>query len=202
MNTLFCVFALGACCRFFSNSARVPMRNRWIVFVVLLGVLACSAPLSFAQCNGLTYAGEAHGEGAFGSNLYGFGEVLLPPNIKLDTSYHQTTIGAVANGKSDARSRLVASEVPAGICIVPSGDNNANHGWAVGDGAEPRIQLIPAAWDMQTNTITRYKFGIRLYCTTGSGELDRTTGGCNAKVAVYYKPLATTDTKAPTKKPK
>jgi len=178
------------------------MRNGWILLVVAVGVLACSAPVSFAQCDGLQYAGEAHGEGSFGSNLYGFGEVILPSNIKLDTSYHQTAIGAVANGKSAARSRLVASEVPAGICIVPTGDNTANHGWAVGDGAEPRIQLIPASWDMKTNTITQYKFGIRLYCTTGSGELDRTTGGCNAKVAVYYKPLVTTAANASTKKPK
>jgi hypothetical protein len=178
------------------------MRNGWILVVVALGVFACSAPVSSAQCEGLQHAGEAHGEGSFGSNLYGFGEVVLPPNIKLDTSYHQTTISAVANGKSSALSHLVASEVPAGICIVPTGDNNANHGWAVGDGADPRIQLIPAAWDVKTNTITQYKFGIRLYCTTGSSEFDRTTGGCNAKVAVYYKPLVTTATRATTKKPK
>jgi hypothetical protein len=178
------------------------MRNGWILVVVVLGVFACSAPVSFAQCEGMKYAGEAHGEGSFGSNLYGFGEVLLPLNAKLDASYHQTTIVAVANGKSSATSRLVASEVPAGICIVPSGDNTANHGWAVGDGAEPRIQLIPATWDTKTNTISQYKFGIRLYCTTGSGELDRTTGGCNAKVAVYYKPLVTTAAKGATKKPK
>lgn len=171
-------------------------------FIVALVALAFCVPLSLAQCGGLAYAGEAHGEGSFGSNLYGFGEVVLPSSIKLDTSYHQTSIGAVANGKSDARSRLVASEVPAGVCIVPSGDNNANHGWAVGDGPEPRIQLIPAAWDMKTNTILQYKFGIRLYCTTGSGEFDRTTGGCNAKVAVYYKPLVTTAGKAPTRRPK
>ena len=55
---------------------------------------------------------------------------------------------------------------------------------------------------MKTNTISQYKFGIRLYCTTGSGEVDRTTGGCNAKMAVYYKPLAVTAAKASAKKSK
>lgn len=177
------------------------MRNGWIL-VVTLGVLACSAPVGFAQCDGLRHAGDAYGTGSYQSDLKAFREVLLAPNVKLDTSYHQPKIDAVANGKSEARSRLVASEVPAGICIVPSGDETANHGWAVGDGYEPRIQLLPAVWDSNTNTISQYKFGIRLYCTTGSGALDATTGGCNAKVAVYYKPLVTTPTKASTKKPK
>jgi len=180
----------SALCQFFGGGEKT-MRNRWVLVVLTLAIVVCCAPASRAQCGGLTFAGYAYGDGHFGSNLYGFGEVLLPPNIKLDGSYHQTTIGAVANGKSDARSRLVPSDVPAGICIEPSGDNSADHGWAVGDGIEPRIQLLPARWDINTNLVTQYKFGIRLYCTTGSGLPAMTTGGCNAKVAVYYKPVMT-----------
>lgn len=176
-----------------------PQAHRWIAFVLTLGILGCFPNASHAQCDGLKHAGQVGGEGAFGSNLYAFKEILLPANIKLDTSFHQPSISAVANGKSDARSRLVASEVPAGICIVPSGDNNANHGWAVGDGQEPRISLVPAVWDTNTNTISQYKFGIRLYCTTGSGELDRTTGGCNAKVDVFYKVVVAAPAKTPKK---
>jgi hypothetical protein len=167
----------------------MQMRNQWIALFIILAVVACSG-IAFAQCNGLQYVGQLYGQGSFNSNYYGFREVLLPTNAKIDSSYHQPSIAAVANGKSDARSRLVASEVPAGICIAPSGDNNAAHGWSVGDGADPRIQLAPATWDMSTNTITQYKFGMRLYCTTGSGELDRTTGGCNVKVDVFYKPAS------------
>jgi hypothetical protein len=174
------------------------MKTRWVLFVLALAVFVCSAPASKAQCDGLKFAGYAYGEGHFNSNLYGYGEVLLPPNTKLDKTFHQTTISAVANGKSDARSRLVPSDVPAGICIVPTGDNSANHGWAIGDGIEPRIKLEPANWD-DNNVITQFKFGIRLYCTTGSGIGDMTTGGCNAKVAVYYKPLTTTAKNVSTK---
>jgi|SRR5208337_1243502 len=180
------------------------MRKRWTPVVMTLGLLACFGNISLAQCPaGFEHVDKPlYGQGSFGSNYYGFGEVLLPPNIKLDTSYHQPSIPAVANGKSDARSRLVASEVPAGIYIVPSGDNSANHGWAVGDGAEPRIQLVPAVWDANTNTISQYKFGMRLYCTTGSGEFDRTTGGCNVKVDVCYKLAPAAATKTVPKKSK
>lgn len=168
----------------------LPQIPRCLLALIALGISACFAEVSSAQCDGLQHAGQVYGEGSFNSNFYGFKEVLLPRDVKLDTTYHQPSISAVANGKSDARSRLVASEVPAGICIVPSGDNSANHGWSVGDGAEPRIHLIPAVWDTNTNTISQYKFGIRMYCTTGSGALDATTGGCNVKVDVYYKAAA------------
>lgn len=162
-------------------------KRYWTAVAITLIAVACSGT-SWAQCNGFQYVGQLYGEGSFNSNYYGFREVLLPANAKIDTSYHQPSIAAVANGKSDARSRFVASEVPPGICIVPAGDNKANHGWSVGDGAEPRVLLSPGAWDMATNTITQYKFGMRLYCTTGSGEIDRLAGGCNVKVDVFYKP--------------
>ena len=165
------------------------MRLTIVRFMFALAVVICLGNVSFGQCpTGLEHVDkQLYGEGSFGSNLVAFGEVLLPPGVNLDSSYHQASIPAVANGKSDARSRLVASEVPPGIYIVPSGDNSANHGWSVGDGPEPRIQLVPAVWDMHTNTISQYKFEMRLYCTTGSGEYDRTTGGCNVKVDVCFK---------------
>lgn len=172
------------------------MRRCVMAVATVLAVVACFPHVSFGQCEGLAHAGQLGGEGSYNSNLVGYGEVLLPPNVKLDTSFHQAKLGAVANGKSSAYSHLVVSQVPAGICIVPSGDNSANHGWAVGDGSSPVIELVPAVWDASKNTISQYKFRIRLYCTTGSGLPDATTGGCNAKVDVFYKPL-----KAAAKKP-
>jgi hypothetical protein len=66
------------------------MRNRWMLVVPILGILVCSAPVGLAQCDGLQYAGQAYGQCSYGSNYYGIGEVLLPPNIKLNTSCHQT----------------------------------------------------------------------------------------------------------------
>jgi len=54
--------------------------------------------------------------------------------------------------------------------------------WSVGDGAEPRIQLVPGKWDMNTNIISQYKFGMRFYCTTGSGALRRKEYSMNRPV--------------------
>ena len=140
--------------------------------------------LQSQQCPvGLKYAGQLYGAGSFGSNFSQYRDVQLPKGAKIDGSYHQPSISAVDNGKSSAHSPLTASQVPAGIYIVPNGDNSANHGWAVHS-----PQLLPASWDMNNNTISQYKFGMVLYCTTGSGEIDRTTGGCNVKVDVCYKP--------------
>jgi hypothetical protein len=162
------------------------------LILVAISSFALVSSLSGAQCpSGLVSVGRIYGAGSFGNNYVAFQEVLLTPNIHIDQSYRQSSIGPVANGKSDARSHFTVSQVPAGIFITPGGDDSASHGWAVGDGPSPVIQLAPAAWDLQTNSISQYKFGMRLYCTTGSGEYDRTTGGCNVHVDVCYKPLAT-----------
>jgi hypothetical protein len=161
-----------------------------VLAAAALALSLCQGKTAHAQCPaGLISVGRIYGEGSFGSNLVTYKEILLPAGARIDTSYHQPALSPPANGKSDAHSRLVVSEVPAGIFIVPGGDDSANHGWAVGDGPEPRIQLVPATWDSTTNTISQYKFGIRLYCTTGSGEADRWTGGCNVHVDVCYKPI-------------
>jgi hypothetical protein len=167
------------------------MRVVRLPLFVLGLIFFCGCLPSYAQCPGGFTATEKplYGEGDSRHNFAEYREVLLPVNVRIDRSYHQPALGRVANGQSDARSRLVVSEVPAGLYIIPGGDDRANHGWAVGDGPEPRIQLAPAAWDYATNTITQYKFGMRLYCTTGSSVVDATTGGCNVKVTVCYKPL-------------
>lgn len=172
------------------------MRQFAIRFALVVAVVVCCHKVSVGQCPaGFKHADKPlYGEGSWGSNFYGLREVLLPPGEKIDTSYHQPSISAVANGKSDARSPLVASQVPAGIFIIPSGDDSANHGWAVHSPV-----LSAGVADPSTNIVSQWKFGMQLYCTTGSGEIDRTTGGCNVKVEVCYKPLSTATKNGQTK---
>jgi hypothetical protein len=86
------------------------------------------------------------------------------------------------NGQSDAHSPLTAQQIPKGIYIVPYGSNDHEKGWAV---HSPELKGVE--WD-DNATITRYVFGMTLYCTTGSGEADRFVGGCNVNVDVCYKP--------------
>ncbi len=146
--------------------------------IVLAVSLIFGSIAARAQCPaGAVHVGDLYGEGAFNSNLNATKDVLLPAGIKLDPNYHQPTVKAFGGG-SDARSNMQASEIPAGICIAPNGTEDHNKGWAIHSPS-----LAPATWDGYT--IKQFKFSIALYCTTGSGEIDRTTGGCNVRVPVY-----------------
>jgi hypothetical protein len=141
--------------------------------------------LGFAQDNkcpqGFNFAGRLYGSGSYGSNFAHRVEIQFPPNVRIDSSYQQGSVHA-ENGQSDAHSRLSPQAIPKGIHIVPFGSDDHEKGWAVDD---PELKGI--AWD-DDGRITRYGFGMQLYCTTGSGEADRIVGGCNVDVDVCYKP--------------
>jgi hypothetical protein len=143
------------------------------------------AALCIAQDNkcpqGFNFAGRLYGSGSFGSNFAHRVEIQFPPNVRIDSSYQQGSVHA-ENGQSDAHSRLNPQAIPKGIHIVPFGSDDHEKGWAVDD---PELKGI--AWD-DDGRITRYGFGMQLYCTTGSGEADRIVGGCNVDVDVCYKP--------------
>jgi len=108
-------------------------------------------------------------------------EITFPPNARIDSSYQQGAVHA-ENGQSDAHSSLKPQAIPKGIHIVPFGSDDHQKGWAVAD-----PELKGTAWD-DDGRITRYGFGMQLYCTTGIGEADRVVGGCNVDVDVCYKP--------------
>lgn len=143
------------------------------------------ASISLAQDNkcpqGFTFAGRLYGSGSYGSNFAHRIEIQFPPNARIDSSYQQAAVHA-ENGQSDAHSRLNPQAIPKGIHIVPFGSDDHEKGWAVDD---PELKGV--AWD-DDGRITRYGFGMQLYCTTGSGEADRFVGGCNVDVDVCYKP--------------
>jgi hypothetical protein len=151
------------------NPARSVTALLFLTFVPIGALAQCPA--------GAKHVGDLYGEGAYNSNLNAVKDVVLPAGIKLDANYKQATIKTFGGG-SDARSNMQASEVPAGLCIQPSGTEDHDKGWAVHSPS-----LAPATWDGYT--IKQFKFSLTLYCTTGSGEIDRTTGGCNVKVPVY-----------------
>jgi hypothetical protein len=156
--------------------------------IMLSICLSFLVPGCFAQKEkcpaGATFVGNLEGAGAFNSNLNSRPNVLLPVGFVLNESYHQSTLQSFGGG-SDARSTMQASEVPAGLFIAPYGTEDHDKGWAV-----HTPELAPAVW--KGNLISQFKFSLTLYCTTGSGEIDRTTGGCNVKVPVCAIPAAKT----------
>jgi len=136
-----------------------------------------------AQCSepGLKYAGIVDVEGSFNNNGNARREILLPKGaVKLDPTYHQASLQSHGGG-SDSYSTLTAAQIPPGICIVATGsEGHIEKGWAV-----HTPELYIATDDGER--VTQRGFRITLYCTVGSGAPDATVGGCNAKVAVYYK---------------
>jgi hypothetical protein len=107
----------------------------------------------------------------------GHPQVTFPANARIDSSFQQASVHP-ENGQSDAHSPLTAQQIPKGIYIVPYGSDDHEKGWAA---HSPELKGIE--WD-DNATITRYVFGMTLYCATGSGEADRLVGGCNVYVDV------------------
>jgi hypothetical protein len=131
-------------------------------------LLALAAPSATAQCSdpGLKLGGHIEVEGSFGHNGTATKDTILPPDaIALDTSFHQASLKAYGGG-SAASSPLQSSQIPAGICIVTSGTEDHEKGWAI---SEP--VLFVASDDGER--VTRRGFRMYLYCTVGSNELDK-----------------------------
>jgi hypothetical protein len=125
---------------------------------------------------GSKFVGNIEGQGSFNKNLNMHQDVVLPEGVALDSAKQQTTLKP-AGGGSDSRSDMPASSVPAGIFINPYGSEDHEKGWAI---HSPTL-VTAAGPGSQTS---RLKFGLTLYCTTGSGEIDRFVGDCFVKVPV------------------
>jgi hypothetical protein len=81
-------------------------------------------------------------------------------------SESQCPVRAVHCGVGNVRIALTSSE--------------ADKGWAVSD---PELKAVERSTD---GRITRYRFGMRLYCSVGSGL--QQSYGCAVNVQVCYKP--------------
>ena len=156
---------------------------RKLLILTFLGLSAfVSAGVAQNRCPaGFRFAGRLHGEGSFGSNFNQRAEVTFAPSPRIDKTYQQDSVHA-ENGQSDAHTNLRPENIPHGIRIVPFGSDDHEKGWAV---LEPELKGVE--FDDE-DRVTRYAFGMHLYCTTGSGEADRFVGGCDVNVDVCYKP--------------
>src|SRR5215472_943966 len=135
------------------------------VSLVALAILFFSFA-AFAQNNcpqGFALAGTLSGSGA-ASDPFNKGVTLtLPEDATLDESFQQKKVRAT-NGKSGAKSNMEAQDVPKGILIIPYGESDQVYaqGWAV---SAPSLKAI--ARD-RNGKVTRYEFGMKLYCNVGS----------------------------------
>jgi hypothetical protein len=147
------------------------MRNT----LLLAGLSLLAAPIISAQHNcpeGFRYAGNLSGTGGYEA-FNDRRELLLPEGATVDTSYQQPSVRA-RDGNSKAKSTLRASDIPKGIHLSPHGSTDFQKGWAV---SEPKLEQVQG----------RYKFGMKLYCTTAGGTTAN-MGGCEVEVEVCYKP--------------
>ena len=150
------------------------------VSLVALGLLSMVPPPLLAQHNcpqGFDYVGALKGTGSYGIAFDERREVNLPLYATIDTSFQQNNVRAHA-GNSRAQSDLHAKDIPKGIYIIPGGSVLYKNGWAV---SAPELKTVgePA----------RYRFGMKLYCTSSYAGSDmHTGGGCDVNVDVCYKP--------------
>lgn len=149
-------------------------------------VLLLFSPWATAQYNcpqGFRYAGTLSGTGSVSTPFDKRMAVRFPENTSLDASFQQKKVHAT-NGKSGASSSLRPEDIPKGVLIITYGkeDKITDAGWAV---SAPELKGI--ARD-DTGRITRYEFGMKLFCTVHSGGTNPMVGECSVNVEVCYKP--------------
>ena len=78
-----------------------------------------------------------------------------------------------------------SQDIPKGVLIITSGkeDQIYEPGWAVSD---PELRGIERD---NTGKITRYEFGLKLFCTVGNHGANPHFAECSVNVEVCYKPL-------------
>lgn len=150
---------------------------------VLAFVVFYTSSLALAQHNcpqGFQYAGTLSGTGSVVSEFNERRGINLPEDATLDTSYQQTNVRS-HGGNTKARSDLQAKEIPKGIHIIPHGSTDLEKGWSV---SAPKLVTIQVSG---SEGVTRYRFGMKLYCTVGS-SVTQNVGGCDVAVDVCYLP--------------
>jgi hypothetical protein len=150
-------------------------------------VMLCFSSLAFAQNNcpqGFAFAGTLSGSGAASDPFNKRVTLALRQDAAIDESFQQQKVRAT-NGKSGAKSNMQAQDVPKGILIIPYGESDQvyGQGWAV---SEPGLKAIARDGN---GKVTRYEFGMKLYCNVGATGANPQFGECTVNVDVCYKPL-------------
>lgn len=151
----------------------------------LLALVLLLPPWAVAQQNcpeGFRYVGTLSGTGSLSNPFDKRMTLRFPENATLDESFQQKNVRAT-NGKSGARSNLRPQDIPKGVLIIPSGkeDKIYESGWAVSD---PELKGIQRD---DTGKITRYEFGLKLFCAVESNGANPYFAECSVNVDVCYK---------------
>jgi hypothetical protein len=158
--------------------------------VPLLSLVVLFMPsFTLAQHNcpqGFQYVGNLSRTGSFGNELNEKREINLPENATIDQSYQQTRIRS-QNGNPRAHSDLLPKDIPKGIHIITYGSTDLEKGWAV---SAPELTKVIINSQSGESDI-RYRFRMKLYCTTGASETTRHSGTCDVTVEVCYLPKKT-----------
>jgi hypothetical protein len=110
--------------------------------------------------------------------------VRLPENATLDESFQQQKVRAT-NGKGGVSSTMRVQDIPKGVLIINYGkeDKVYQPGWAVSD---PELKAVERD---ANGKVTRYEFGLKLYCSVGSGGANPHFAECSVSAEVCYKAL-------------
>jgi hypothetical protein len=149
-----------------------------LAFVVLY-----TSSLALAQHNcpqGFQYVGTLSGTGSIVSEFNERREINLVENATIDTTYQQANVRS-HGGSTKPKSELRAKDIPKGILIIPYGSTDLEKGWSV---SAPELVAIKAPG---SQSVTGYKFGMKLHCTVGT-SVHQNVGGCNVAVEVCYLP--------------
>ena len=142
-----------------------------------------TSSLALAQHNcpqGFQHVGTLSGTGSISTDFNERRAINFPENATIDTTYQQTNIRS-HGGNPKAHSDLTAKEIPKGIHIITYGSTYLNNGWSV---SAPKLVTIQVTG---SESATRYRFGMNLYCTVGRVNTQN-VGGCNVEVDVCYLP--------------
>jgi hypothetical protein len=150
---------------------------------LLVFVVFSTSSLALAQSNcpqGFQFAGTLSGTGSYVGDFNERRQIKLPEDATLDTSFQQANVRS-HGGSVKPKSELRAIDIPKGILIIPHGSTDLEKGWSV---SSPELVAIGAAG---SQSVAGYRFGMKLYCTVGSGA-SQNVGGCSVTVDVCYLP--------------
>lgn len=151
--------------------------------LAFLFLLASTLSRAQNQCpDGFKYAGTLSGNG---SSVEGFDAretLTLPDDAMLDQSYQQKKVHAT-NAKNGVSSSMRPQDVPKGLYLIPYGKSESiyEQGWAVSD---PELKAINRD---ASGKITRYEFGMKLFCNARKGAHHAVE--CSVGVDVCYRTL-------------
>lgn len=138
-----------------------------LTLAVAACIVAGPAAAQFQCPTGLRFVGQAYDQD---SQINGEAKVplretlvKLPVGLKIDRNYRQS--GGHWSGGS-ASATMSDGDVPNGFAVIAGGTEGEGKGWSVG---KPDLVVL----DEDGDTIIQRGVKIKLYCHTGSGEIDK-----------------------------